>query len=408
MNSVISQPIIQDLSGSPTGEQIVPFIDHMMRQFAQKSNLPIVLRDYMMDLDKPGLYFTDFHKEERNSMFYDLNYQSENSLITLIEMILCKKMNFCRQYLSVVHFYHELHFGHNYDGKNSLSLEIRSENGYVKISSYNHIDDCPHAILFKIENGIILFDIYRCQFKLELLNLDQFDVLFEKFITQCYQRKIQEITNIIGRSNMTSKYILERSKMSIYDAIQTTTTQLNIKSIEQLCAEFKMKKSNILNKNSDNTCYKTKNANEILLLTDAILNAQDASFIRQIVSFSQFRIKLSKRKPLVYRLSFRHISKYKTKYSNIYQLSIFSDHDDRVLGDVSINLGDYTNSALLLDFFKAKEPNSVNLKTERNELPEDLFQLMKVSFKQEIAETLDISVNDLVTQHYKLYEIVHY
>lgn len=407
MNSVISQTIIQDLSGSPTKEQVVYFIDDIMRKFADKSNLPVILRDYMTGLDNKGLYFTDFHKE-RNCLFYDLTYQSEDSLINLIEMVLGKKMNLCRQYLSVVHFYDEINYGHNYTGNNSLSVEIRNEDGYVKISAYNHMEDCSHSILFKIENDFVVFDIYGHKFKIELLNLDQFDVLFEKFITQCYQRKIQDIRNVIGCSNMNSKYILERSKMSVYEAIQTTTTQLNIKSIEQLCNELNINEANIVNQNSYDTCYKTKNANEILLLTDAILNSHDASFIRQIVSFSQFRMTLSKQKPLVYRLNFPVTSKYKTKYSGVYQLSIFANNDDRGVGDVSIDFGDYTNSSLLLYFFKAKEPHSNIPRTERNELPEDLFQMMKNSFKQEIAETLDVSINDLATQHYKLYEIVHY
>jgi hypothetical protein len=97
------------------------------------------------------------------------------------------------------------------------------------------------------------------------------------------------------------------------------------------------------------------------------------------------------------------------KYSNIYNLSILAEDDfEETVGDISINLGDYTNSAILLDFFRAKDPKKDNIVTFRDELPDDLFQLMKDSFKQEISEHIDESVDNLITQHYKLYEIMHY
>lgn len=409
MTTEISNSIINDLSGTHTGAEIVPFIDNAIRQFCEKMGIPILTRhEYQKDNTKIGLFFDDVNKKN-NCFYYDLNYQSETNLIALIEIILCKKINNCRQFLSAIHFYYELSYGNSYQDNNFLSIEIRNENGYVKISAYDHHNNCTLPIILKIENNIISFDIYSEFFKIETLNFDSFDKLFNVFIDNCYNRKIQEIARLTTRSNVTSKYILERSKMSIFEAIQTTTTQLNIKDLFILCKD--LKEHLIVNDKGDNTttCYETNDSSEILMLTEAILNAKDASFIRQIVSFSQFREKISNSKPLIYHLSFRQPSKYKLKYSYIYTFSIFSDkYFEESVGDISINFGDYTNSAILLNFFRAKDPKKDNIIKYRDELPDDLFQLMKDSFKQEVAEYIGVSVNDLRTPHYKLYEIMHY
>jgi hypothetical protein len=409
MTTAISNSIINDLSGTHTGAEIVPFIDNAIRQFCEKMELPIFTRkDYENEKSKTGLYFEDFHKNN-NCFFYDFTYQSESNLIALIETILCKKINNCRQFLSAVHFYYEIAYGSSYQDNNFLSIEIRNENGYVKISAYDHHNNCTLPVLFKIDNNSISFDIYSESFKLETLNLDNFDKLFNAFINNCYSRTIRDIARITTRSHVTSKYILERSKMSIFDAIQTTTTQLNIKDLALLCKDFNLKETVIINERRNNTCYKTNDSSEILMLTDAILNAEDASFIRQVVSFIEFRRTISKSKPLIYRLSFKTPSQYKLKYSNIYNLSILSEEDfEETVGDVSINLGDYTNSAILLDFFRAKDPKKNNIIKYRDELPDELFQLMKNSFIQEVAEHIDASVDNLMTEHYKLYEIMHY
>jgi len=409
MTTAISNSIINDLSGTHTGAEIVPFVDNAIRQFCEKMELPIFTReDYKNDKSKTGLYFEDFHKDN-NCFFYDLTYQSESNLIALIEMILCKKINNCRQFLSAVHFYYEIAYGNSYQDNNFLSIEIRNENGYVKISAYDHHNNCTLPVLFKIDNNSISFDIYSESFKLETLNLDNFDKLFNVFIDNCYARTRRNIARVTTRSNVTSKYILERSNMSIFDAIQTTTAQLNIKDLAVFCKDFNLKESVIINNRGNSTCYKTNDSSEILMLTNAILNAEDASFIRQVVSFIEFRKTISKNKPLIYRFSFKKPSQYKLKYSNIYNLSILSEDDfEETVGDISINLGDYTNSAILLDFFRAKDPKKDNINTFRDELPDDLFQLMKNSFEQEVAEYIDESVDNLMTQHYKLYEIMHY
>lgn len=409
MTTAISNSIINDLSVTDTCAEIVPFIDNAIRQFCEKMELSIFTReDYENNKSKTGLYFDDFHKNN-NCFFYDLTYQSESNLIDLIETILCKKINNCRQLLSAIHFYYEIAYGNSYQDNNFLSIEIRNENGYVKISAYDHHNNCTLPILFKIDNNIISFDIYSNCFKIDTLNLANFDKLFNIFIHNCYTRKIQEIARLTTRSNVTSKYILERSKMSIFEAIQTTTNQLNIKDLALLCKDFNLKEAIIINERSDNTCYKTNDPSEILMLTDVILNAADSFFIRQIVSFIEFRKTISKSKPLIYQLNFRQPSKYKLKYANIYNLSILSEEDfEETVGDISINLGDYTNSAILLDFFRARDPKKDNIVKYRDELPDDLFQLMKDSFKQEIAEYIEASVDNLMTQHYKLYEIMHY
>jgi hypothetical protein len=409
MTTAISNSIINDLSGTHTGAEIVPFIDNAIRQFCEKMDLPIFKRkDYENEKSKKGLYFEDFHKDN-NCFFYDLTYQSESNLIALIEIILCKKINNCRQFLSAVHFYYEIAYGNSYQDNNFLSIEIRNENGYVKISAYDHHNNCSLPILFKIVNNIISFDIYSESFELETINLDNFEKLFNGFINNCYARKMQGIARVTTRSNVTSKYILERSKMSIFDAIQTTTAQLNIKDLAVLCKDFNLKEAVIINDRGNNTCYKTNDSSEILMLTNAILNTEDASFIRQVLSFIEFRRTISKNKPLIYRLSFKTPSQYKLKYSNIYNLSVLAEDDfEETVGDISINLGDYTNSAILLDFFRGKYPQKDNIIKYRDELPDDLFQLMKDSFKQEVAEHIGASVDDLMTPHYKLYEIMHY
>lgn len=418
MKNIISKSIIKDLTGYPIGDDIVPFIDNVMRQFSEKMSIPMLSREHCkLDKDETKLYFTDFY-EERNSFFYDLTCQTEKSLITLIEMILSKKLDNFRQYLTVVHFYNQINYGINYQGCNSLSVEIRSENGYIKVSVYDDSENCQNDILLKVEENKIFLNLYGSIFKMDLADLDQFDIQFENFIDVRYNQKVKDIINCIGFSNMTSKHIVERSKMSIYEAMQTTTKQLNIKNIEQLHNDFKLNEPII--KHYNNICYTTKKSNEILILTNAILKPKDAFLIRQIISFSQFRKCISNRTSLIYSLKFNGGSKYRENYSTIYNFSIFTEDDTRVIGDISIDFGNYKNSALLLDFFKAKEHYSDSPKTIMAlltediffdqpkyliETPEDFFQIMKNSFKQEIFDALDLSTSDLVTEHYKLYEI---
>lgn len=412
MNTTLSKPVVAELSGTFTGVEIVPYIDHKVRQFCERVDLPIYTRDEYKDNNyTTGLCLDDMHKD-KNCFFYDFTGQSVSSVIDLIECILGKKINNCRQYISAVDFYYELNYGSSDKNKNNLTVEIRNENGYVKLSVYDVDSDFSAiSIVFKIENNIISFEIYGYYFKIALTDFDKFDILFDKFINNCHQNKIEEIERVIGHSNVTADYILKRHKISIFDSIQTTTTQLNIKNIIEICNEFNLNDKVISNENSGNQCYKTYDHNDILMLTDTILNKRDAFFIRQVVSFSHFRQQLSKSKKLVYRLTFRYPSKYKLKYTDLYNLSIFADNLDPTngeIGDISIDIGDFENSALLLNFFQAKGLTLNEPKKYRNECPEDFFQLMKDSFKQEIAEKLDTSVNDLKTEHYQLYAMTSY
>lgn len=411
MTTALFNTNMTELSGTFTGVEMVPYIDHKIRQFCDSVNLPIYPRDEYKDNNyTTGLCFDDMHKD-RNCFFYDFTNQSVHSVIDLIEFILGKKINNCRQYIAAVNFYYDLNYGSSDKNKNAVSVEIRNENGYVKLTAYDIESDSPISIVFKIESNIISFEIYGYYFKLDLIDFEHFDTLFDKFINNCHRNKIQEIARVIGRSNVTTDYILKRSKMSVFDGVQSTTTQLNIKNIGSLCNEFNFKEKLITNEQSGNQCYKTYDHNNILMLTDTILNDKDAFFIRQVVSFNHFRQQLSKGKKLVYRLTFRHPSKYKLKYSDLYNLSIFADNLDPTsgeIGDVSIDIGDFENSAILLNFFQGKEPSLDLPKKYSNEEPEDFFQLMKDSFKQEIADKLETSVNDLKTEHYHLYEITNY
>ena len=255
MTNIISHSL-KDLSGCPIESDIVPFIDNVIRQFSEKMNIPMLSRDNCkLDKDKQKIYFTDFYAE-RNSFYYSLTHQTEQSLITLIEMVLSKKLDNCRQCLSVIHFYNQINYGVNYEGCNSLSVDIRNENGYIKISAYDDDEQSVNNILLKIEANKIFFNLYGFIFKMDLVDLDQFDIQFEKFIDGCYNQRFKDIINVIGFSNMTSKYIVERNKMSICEAIQTTTTQLNIKNIETLHNDFKFKEPIV--KKNNNICYTTK------------------------------------------------------------------------------------------------------------------------------------------------------
>lgn len=411
MNTTLSpNSIVNELSGLLTGDDIVPYIDHKVRQFCESIDLPIYPRDeYKDNNDITGLFFDDLHKD-RNCFFYDLTNQSVDSVIALIEFIIGKKINNFRQYVSAVNFYSDLHYGSSDKDKTDLSVSIRNENGYVKLSVYDEKTERPISILLKIDNGIIYLESYGYYFKLELVNWDLFDGLFERFINTCHQRKIQEVSTVIGRSDVTSNYILNRNKMSIFDCIQETTKQLNVKDIVDLCDEFKFSEKVILN-GSGQQCYKTYDYKNILMLTDSILNERDAFFIRQVISFSHFRYTLSNGKKLVYRFSFKNPSKYKLKYPYLYNLSIFEDNIgpmDGAIGDISIDIGDFENSTLLLGFFQAKEMGLTMPRKHRDEEPDMFFKLMKDSFKLEIAEKLEMSSTDLKTEHYILYEIMNF